>query len=101
MWVLLPQVVLQRALERFHTFAFLSPAVRELLRAAICATSSSLRVQHDQRQQLADQQQQVSGLQQHVEDLQQQVSGLQAGMAAVLRHLQLQQPSGQQQAQQP
>ena len=94
MWVQLPQVVLQRTLERFHTFAPIPPAVRELLRAAICALSSSLRVQHDQ-------QQQVSDLQQQVADLQQQVADLQTGMAAVLRHLQLPQPPGQQQAQQP
>ena len=79
MWAQLPQFVMQRVLERFSAFSSSTAAMRELLRVAMNIASSSLRAQHD---------------------LQQQVSDLQASMAAVLKHLQLPSPTGQQQADQ-
>lgn len=87
MWCQLPQLLLQQAAETFQAENPLGEQgdTRVMLTAAADIISHSLAVQYEQHQEIAQ--------------LRQQVAELQAGLAAVMRHLQLGDSAGQQQQQ--
>lgn len=109
-WCQLPQALLQTAIRRNVGVNLATGKLRdvhELPETTAMVLQHSLSAQYEQneklaqlRRQVAVNRQQMGALQNDLRESRQQVADLQAGLAAVMQHLQLPAPAGQQQQQQ-